>query len=90
MVLLVLGALCSNLFHRLISICVKEFCLLFFLVPNFLMFRSYLLIALILKHKGFAWINFINPPYNFYNFNWVTRSLFFSTENLLNFLCLST
>lgn len=66
MMLLASGALYSNLFHMLIILCVKDFYLLFFpLVPNFLIFRSYLLTSLVLKHKEFAWINFINPPYNF-------------------------
>lgn len=39
------GALYSNLFHMLIILCVKEFGLFFFLlVPNFPIFRSYLLL----------------------------------------------
>lgn len=43
--LLASGALYSNLFHMLIILCVKEFCLFFFLlVPNFPIFRSYLLL----------------------------------------------
>lgn len=66
MMLLASGALYSNLFHILIILCAKEFWLLLFcLFPNFLIFRSYLLTSLVLKRKDFAWINFINPPYNF-------------------------
>lgn len=61
--LLASGALYSNLFHMLIIFCVKELGLFFsLLVPNFPIFRSYLLTSLVSKHKEFAWINFINPP----------------------------
>lgn len=71
MMLLASGALYSNLFHMLLILCVKEFCFLLFfpLVSNFLIFRSFLLTSLVLKHKEFAWINFINPSYNFKNFS---------------------
>lgn len=66
MMLLASGALYSNLFHMLISLCVKRVLpFSFFLIPNFLIFISYLFTFLILKDKEFAWTNFINSPHNF-------------------------